>query len=56
MTDIARRIIKIDAPLSVDHVMTPAGWFGLDIAAVIPGEPNEVPCLYRRRRGIRHRS
>jgi len=38
MTDAAG-VIAIEDPLSVDHVMTAAGWFGLEIAAVIPGEP-----------------
>jgi hypothetical protein len=32
-------IVRIDSPLSVNHVFTAEGWFGLDIAAVIPGEP-----------------
>jgi hypothetical protein len=41
MTDMVG-IIRIDAPISVDHVMTSAGWFGQDIAAVIPGEPKPV--------------
>jgi hypothetical protein len=38
MTEISG-IITIDSPLSVHHVFAPPGWFGLEIAATIPGEP-----------------
>jgi hypothetical protein len=34
----ATGVITID-PISVNHVLTPEGWFGLQIVALIPGEP-----------------
>jgi hypothetical protein len=31
-------VITIDSPTSVDHVHTAAGWLGLEIGAVFPGD------------------
>jgi hypothetical protein len=40
-------IVRIDSPLSVNHVFTAEGWFGLDIATVIPGNPNQQFFVWR---------
>ncbi|HTA99371.1 MAG TPA: hypothetical protein VK804_02760 [Bradyrhizobium sp.] len=37
MTEV-EGIIRIETPLSVDHVMTREGWFGLEIAQVFQGD------------------
>jgi len=31
-------VITIESPASIDHVLTAAGWFGLEIGAVFPGD------------------
>jgi hypothetical protein len=31
-------IITIDSPTSIDHVFSAAGWLGLEIGAVFPGD------------------
>jgi hypothetical protein len=38
-------VVTVDSPTSVDHVMTAEGWLGLEIGAVIPGDPK--PTLLR---------
>jgi hypothetical protein len=39
MDDTPTGVITIDSPTSLDHVWTAAGWLGLEIGAVIPGDP-----------------
>jgi hypothetical protein len=35
-------IMMLDSPQRVEHVMTPAGWFGLEIDHSLPGEPRPI--------------
>jgi len=38
-------VMRLESPQSVDHVLTAAGWLGLEIVHLIPGDPR--PAILR---------
>ena len=38
-------IMTLDSPQRIEHVLTPAGWFGLEIDHCLPGET--IPIILR---------